>query len=318
MIISRFVESEIERLREKSSIKRLNITLFGGEPLIAKEELLDFCVKMDEIANSYHCRPSFFMVTNFTLVDEGVIEMIRRFNMDVQVTIDGGRDLHNSRRVRKDGSGTFDCILNNIKKCYERGLKDHIQVRINVDEKNIDTVDDVFKLVQPYVRTIYLAFLESFEGRNDSFKSCFHETGYSRMVVDKIAPISKQNGFPIMRPFGKRSPCYFNQENAFFVDSKLDVYKCDLMIGYPKGKSGRIDNNGTFIPSPTYYKQMNYTPGNFSVCRNCTLLPVCGGGCPAREYVRNKRCDGSFHNNCEVTKEGLILLLKGYIDGLYE
>ena len=114
MIISRFVESEIERLREKSSIKRLNITLFGGEPLIAKEELLDFCVKMDEIANSYHCRPSFFMVTNFTLVDEGVIEMIRRFNMDVQVTIDGGRDLHNSRRVRKDGSGTFDCILNTL------------------------------------------------------------------------------------------------------------------------------------------------------------------------------------------------------------
>ena len=98
----------------------------------------------------------------------------------------------------------------------------------------------------------------------------------------------------------------------------MDVYKCDLMIGYPRGKSGKIDNDGNFIPSPTFYRQMNYSPGIFTECSNCMLLPVCGGGCPAREYIRNKRSDGCFHKNCEVTKEGLIILLKGFIDNLYE
>lgn len=316
--ISRFVENEIKPSSDRNDIKRLNINLFGGEPLIAKKEVIGFCQTMENLAKKYNCVPGFSLVSNYTLVDEDVIAMIKRHNMDVQVTFDGDKALHDSRRIRKDGTGTFELILDNIRKSCEHGLKDNIQVRINVDEKNIDSVDDVFELVHPYARTAYMAFLQGFEGKNDSFRSCISETAYSKMIVDKIAPISKRHGFPIMRPFGKRSPCSINRVNTYFVDLNLNVYKCDLMIGYPHGKSGTIDNSGSFHPSPAFYRQMSHSPAVFEKCRNCMLLPACGGGCPVKEYVRNKRDDGHFHYNCEVTKDGLITLLKGYIDSLYE
>ena len=52
------------------------------------------------------------------------------------MTIDGPKDVHDSRRISCDGKSTFDLLISNVNKLIDSGLD--VIVRINVDKENIN------------------------------------------------------------------------------------------------------------------------------------------------------------------------------------
>ena len=60
---------------------------------------------------------------------------------------------------------------------------------------------------------------------------------------------------------------------------------------------------------------MAFTPRNFPECIKCKLLPLCGGGCPAKKYINTNRTNGRFdQKNCDMSEDNLIEYLKFYVD----
>ena len=60
---------------------------------------------------------------------------------DIQVTIDGPKEIHDKRRIAKGGKGSFDDIVESIDVTVEAGI--HISLRLNIDDMNVNYINQI-------------------------------------------------------------------------------------------------------------------------------------------------------------------------------
>lgn len=313
--VLKFVKKQIQKSsKDGHPIRVINASIFGGEPLVAKDITIKFCDTIYEIAQTNGCKTNFLLTTNATLIDREVIELIRKYNIGIQISIDGNKELHDKSRIRHNGSGTYDCIVGKLKELNDSGLKKNVIIRINTNKENINVVEDVIRDVKPYANEIYCGFLSEFKGYNDGYSSCLSFKQYSDVLTKDLYPLYQKYGIRIYRAFGKMSPCNICMENRFVIDNKLDVYKCETLINQQDAKVGTIDLDGNIHFNNNYYKQMAISPLRSKKCLDCRILPYCGGGCVGKAYVNKNKRDGNFDcYECTVTEKDLLTFIKDYI-----
>lgn len=317
--ILKFIFKKIKQSQYDIPISKLRILLFGGEPLICKNELLYFCNHVSEIVRNFNIDVEYSMVTNLTILDIETIQLIKKYKIITQVSIDGTADEHNKRRIYKNGKGSYEIIINNLEKLAKNGLKDFVTIRINIDEANTENANEIFRSLKKYSNDIYFGILRSYKGFNDDYnQNCFQGDCIDRIATNKLHDIYVNNGFEIPQKFGKKSPCSLNAENRYIIDNKLNVYKCDLLINHPECRIGYINEIGDFIIESNFYNQMAFSPFLFEDCLKCKFLPLCGAGCPAEKYLEKQRNDGNIlYKNCSYTETCLKSYLIDYIKRLY-
>lgn len=109
---------------------------FGGEPLLAaaRPAIENFMNRARELSPV-----RFTAITNATeldayggLIGPGGIEWL-------QITVDGPPEEHDRRRIRTDGSGSWDAIARNITFVLDQGAT--VSVRMNIDRTNIGQLE---------------------------------------------------------------------------------------------------------------------------------------------------------------------------------
>lgn len=316
-----FVKQKIENPEPGIFIKRVACSLFGGEPLLCLKELKYFCEGITSLASQNNLELIFSMTSNFTLVNDEVLEFIRKYNITTQVTIDGTRDEHDTRRISKDGKGTYDIILHNLRKANEAGLKELISIRLNIDTQNLLTSEEALLAIKEYAGFVYFGLLHSYNDINKGFKhDCLKEQAEQEALTQKLYPLLEKYNLYCPYMFGKKSPCVLSCQNKYVIDCNLDVYSCGSLLGHKKARLGYLKSDGTFHREPQYYEQMNYSPFNFEKCRNCKWLPMCGGSCTAASFLADNE-----HNLakivspvCAVNEDLLNIQLRRYVDHLAE
>jgi uncharacterized protein len=258
------------------------------------------------------------MTSNLTLLDVDLLALIKKYSIHIQVSIDGTKTQHDTHRIYKNGKGTYELIMKNLRWLNENSLKDYITIRLNIDKSNLKNADEIMRAVYTYSNDVYFGFLDTFKGFNDMFsENCITNEVYPEVVSQKFNEIYKKYGFPLPQPFGKMTPCSLCCENKYFIDYRLDVYKCEMLLNQPVARAGQLADDGAFIPSAGFYSQMNHSPRRFEECMECKLLPLCAGGCVGKAYIANEKKDGILdEKRCLFTEETLITYLKSYIEGV--
>jgi len=307
-----FVSNTIEdSFTSGATITKIYTHLYGGEPMIQKASSIYFCDGITNIAKKYNCEIFYSMTSNMTLLDDEMIKLMKKYQIYVQVSIDGTKEQHNKRRIFKDGSGTYDIILKNLQRLQEAGLKECVVIRLNIDKDNLQDAERIFTTVREYSNDVYFGFIDSFKGYNDLFSSqCISNDIYPEVVSQTFNDIYQKYGQPTSLSFGKMSPCALNSENKYFIDTFLNVYKCEMLLNQQENKIGYIDNNGQLIKTAGFYNQMNRTPQKFPECITCKLLPLCAGGCAGKAFFNTGTINKS---HCMFSEEALIVYLKDYI-----
>jgi uncharacterized protein len=102
-------------MRQRGKIT--DIKFFGGEPLLNVPVIEDLCQYVNSLheAGTLQRLPSWKLVTNGTVMNSCVAEVIRQFGIRVTVSMDGPQDIHDQLRVYADGRGTYDDIIKNIR-----------------------------------------------------------------------------------------------------------------------------------------------------------------------------------------------------------
>lgn len=316
--IIEFTKDRIEQSQKAMPIRALEVSLYGGEPMLAKKELRYFCEKMKTIAQKYKLPIYYDMVSNLTLLDDDMIALIQDYNMMIQVSIDGIKEQHDVRRILPNGQGTYDKIIKNLETLLKKDLKDKVIIRLNVDAENIQKSKELFSIMKKYSNDIYFGTLTTYKGYNEQYdKACLDTNCISALLLDTHS-IYKEHNLPIPQKFGKKGPCSLNCENKFMIDCYLDVYKCDLLINHPECKVGKIDLDGRFIANENYFKQLCFSPFNDSKCQGCKFLPLCAGGCPAKAYINRQKTNAELTCNCEFDEEQLNACLIDYVQRMVE
>lgn len=128
-------------LKANPKIRYLTITLHGGEPTCnwdivpyAMEQFLTIATK-----NNAELRTG--IVSNGYLLTPEKANLLARYNWHrFQVTIDGPQEVHNSRRRMPNGRDTFTPIVDNIKYILDHDLLHAVDVRINFDKSNVESI----------------------------------------------------------------------------------------------------------------------------------------------------------------------------------
>ncbi len=91
----------------------LNLGFYGGEPLL-EYDLIKQCVNyIQEKAEGK--KVTFNITTNATLLNEENIKFFMENNIDIMISLDGPKEIHNKNRVfAANGRGTFDVIVEKL------------------------------------------------------------------------------------------------------------------------------------------------------------------------------------------------------------
>lgn len=285
----------IEKTLKKRDFHAFMLGLYGGEPLLAYNQCVQLMKGAFKICNEHNTPCEGNIVTNGVLITKEVVDdLLRPYCSMVQITLDGEREVHNKRRMFKDGGGTYDIILDVIELMKDAGID--VEVRLNVDKENAHTFGALFKeLVDRGLNSVPVSpgwvhppdEKRSGEGCAGYGHHCFsHEemADFEECIYEQMDELKITHESPRL---SKHNPCTFDREDAYLVGPYLDLYKCWEFIGQKEKKVGYIDETGEMIFNYEFYEQMSRNPFNFEECRTCAYLPLCGGGCAARAYLEN-------------------------------
>ena len=97
----------VKFISSNEQAKQLTVTWFGGEPLLEFKRIVSLTKKMQALNLDYQAD----MITNGYLLTEKVVAMLPSLSISsLQITINGMKAVHDSRRCLKLGAPTFDRI----------------------------------------------------------------------------------------------------------------------------------------------------------------------------------------------------------------
>lgn len=278
---------------KKSKMKVKEIVLYGGEPLLPNNQ------SNIKIVLEY----AYFNDINVRIITNGVnlpiyYDLLSKYKSilkQILVTIDGMENTHNLTRVFYDGSGTFSSIVNGIEKVDEIGIP--LALRINIGRSNHQDLDEILlsRLFRKYSSYV---FLVENNLELDSIVDNLSDDEQATAILRAYKLSCINHKIHIGEPFIKRLiqvlfseeyvyPAFDNcgLESIYLFDANKEVYCCTEAGENDKFKRGRIDN----FESYKYKRRPTFLDNE--LCQNCSISPICGGGCAlSRKKSDNGDC----------------------------
>lgn len=300
--------------KRKEGLEELNVSWFGGEPLMAKEVVWSLSKRMINFCEKNNIKYSANMVSNGALIDEITARNLEEYKIKtIQITLDGNEGIHNKKRKCLVGNG-YRKIFNSIGLLLKTDIK--VNIRINIDKTNINEIDDMLsdlKVLNDYKKlNIYFAQVSPYTDACKSIESsCVQDQDFSDIQIELNEKIEKMGfDYDWSKLYPKCRRCYCGAEvsNSFLVDQVGDLYKCWHDIGTVENSICNIvdankDDNLILI-NKNFTKWIEHTPFIDNKCRECAFMPSCLGGCPYERVIKGTkgRCDRYKYNFEKIVK----------------
>jgi len=321
------VQNSVVRFIEKTisvfNIKHINISWYGGEPLMAIDIISLLSNSIIEICDSNNIIYNASIVTNGYFLTPKVIELLVRNRIKrIQVTIDGGPDTHNSRRPNKNGGPTFDRIMNNLKNFNNTNIL--VRIRINVDKENFCDYKQVIESIKLSTNENskiipYIALVEKYDNTTYDEKSCLSLSEFANIKIEFDEYLSgslNNNGFGIYT-MRKTTFCGADTFFNYVIDADGFVYSCWIDLGDKSLSMGQIHEiKGNDVKNAIRLRYLSYDATTDKKCLLCKLLPICMGGCPRKKRTSLERCSESIYSLEQQLKQTAtrIIKMRSYIN----
>ena len=136
-------------LNERKAGDRVQLTFLGGEPLINRKDIRTATQYAQQKADEREINIGFSITTNGTLLTEDDAAFFENYGFAVTVSLDGNKSEHNALRPMKNGSGSYERIIEKIQPLLERQRKMQVSARVTVTPRNMNlaaTLDDLIAM----------------------------------------------------------------------------------------------------------------------------------------------------------------------------
>lgn len=278
-----------ERNLRRHKPPEARITLYGGEPLLNRALLFHVIPKARAIEWDRARAPLEIMVfTNGIVYDADVTELYRSHRVTVGISLDGMQRHHDTARVRLDGSGTFQRVVESYHRYKEAGLSLGVSCTIgkhNVNE--LPAIADYFINVLKVPAVQLQTPIMMPDDKNQYYVQMEDAADSTLAAFKKFREAGIEEGLALRRI-------------SAFVERKVHRRDC-LAVGgelavSPDGTIGPC-HNATAAPNAPFRgnvldpacapeNQSNFAewharmPLNMPGCHGCSFIGLCGGGCP--------------------------------------
>jgi len=310
--------------------KQLVVDFYGGEPLEKVEVLkaiVGYCrQKEKEHDVSFH----FLLATNGTLLKPSVAKDLIDSGVQIAVSIDGPKNIHDNNRPYENRKGSFDAIAENLK-----NMPDHVKKRLVGRTTVTPFFSDMVALYEN-LRNLGFERVELFESEDACHKITPQREGvffrtdqeyqklfkeYERLAllyIDEVAEgfLDYRKTF-FNRFFKLMQKLYYNHEvsggcpaakGQIAVSGDGNIYPCTSFLGVERFNLGNVHKGIDKVKYNAFIKTINR---RFDFCRDCDLFSVCRttGSCLNMNYYFNSDLAIPYQRSCELFTEKLKLAM---------
>lgn len=285
-----------------NEILNVNLSWFGGEPLLETKMVIEFTKKVKELCEEFNAGFSSTITTNgYVLTLPIAKKLIDAGISTFSITLDGYE--HDKMRVLKNGKGTFDKIYKNICDILNNELPVNVSVRCNVSANDFDfSFYDKFKQFRENNRLFLYArpVGQWSEARLHHVNTVSAESVFRTLKkhVNYIKKIGLNHFDEFLNAKEFSNVCYASYKNSFVFRANGDIVKCTLNLDDINNKVGKINLTQERIEIFSEANQLWINSELGDKCRKCDKLDKC----------LNKSCP--FNKN----KNGLKVFCPNFLD----
>lgn len=311
--VARWAEERLDALRPES----FALTFFGGEPLLNLPVMYFLAERLWNSCETRGVRMLVNIITNGLLLTPDVVDRMAPYGLNgVKITLDGDRDMHNKMRPLRGGQGTFDKIVNNIRRVAG---KCRISIGGNFDEESVDTYPALLDFLReqefadkltrvafkPVIRAArveppsplpasnkFIALTAVGSDTKPLNGTCMTSAGGGTSICDNCNFIDEKMSFlreeTMKRGFATvdgvhMGPCEIHRKHAHTIGPDGAIYACPGFTGDPRMSTGHIDGRQEAWRQ-TAAARFDALAA-WTQCDDCAFIPVCAGGCTVAAHT---------------------------------
>lgn len=232
----------------------LELAWFGGEPLLAGENLIAVQTAAHVLSREHDFRLIGSMTTNATLLTPHFDTLASHGLHDFQITLEGPREMHDVTRVNANGTPTFDTIWSALAQMRDSAHDLAVTIRLHYRPDEwmrlsdlIPQIDRTF-LCDPRFRLL-LYPLQRWGGESDGDVPLATEDDYAAIEEVLRGWVSVENAGQVSSPHladacSTCALCYAAEANAYTISPTGQIGKCTIMQG-GKNAIGQLERDGT-------------------------------------------------------------------------
>lgn len=289
----------LDFIKSHTKAKWLQLMWYGGEPLLGIKIIERFLSKIDTLGDIKLAGHS--LVTNGTFLDSGHWPIFKQVPLsNIQITLDGNKQTHDKRRVRHDGTGTYDLIMRNMVLFANEFPEVNMSVRVNVDRNNCDEFMDVYDSVKEALPEkknlhIYPGILHGCSMGKPGSPFLLHKetaelmNGYMR------------KGYPVGYPDLACRGCTATRMSGYVIGPNGELYKCWEDVGKASEVVGNIFDHKYTNPYILEDYVLKGSHVSNKECIDCKLFPICSVDCARRRL--DNLLKGMHYGLCSIYKD---------------
>lgn len=240
------------------------INFHGGEPLLAADSIRNIISECNRIG-----RFSYSLTTNGTLVNDSIIDELKKNHVYVSLSIDGTKEIHDLNRKKYDGSGTYDVAIKSLKALQKKNID--VRVRMTITPVTVSSLyDSVISIAEMGAGTI-VAMIDLYDDRwTDNLLDVLQEQLI--MIHAKLKEMEKVE-FAFYSDFKRRKKgsCDGGITN-FNISVDGTIYPCSCTVNDKDHMIGSVFNG---IDENLLHKQKVYYDKRNVTCTGCKNEYAC-------------------------------------------
>lgn len=309
-VMPQSVQNSVFKFIKQNSehLKRINITWFGGEPMLGFnviKRISDRVIPYADIRGIYY--ESMIVTNGYYLTVEKLAELyLRRVKM-IQITLDGSLEQHNKLRyVKATGEGSFETIIKNIKN-YIDEFPINTTIRVNIDKRN---KNDIINLINNLSEaglgnkrlSLYFAPIECSTSACRNISDITLEQQEFAEIEYNLYQLAYSKGLcQASLPYRMVGLCGATKPKGLVIVPNGDIHKCWETVSFPDKRIGTIKNED-FVSKDLVEKWESWNPFKYEECRNCVILPNCCGFCAYKFLYKSEFGGNSTAKPCPSLK----------------
>ncbi len=291
----------------------LEVDFFGGEPLMNFEVVKQLVGYGRSIEEKYDKKFRFTLTTNGVLLNDEILEFANKEMSNLVLSIDGRKEVHDLMRPFRGGQGSYDAIVDKLKKAADSRDQMNYYVRGTFTRNNLDFSEDVKHLAelgfeQISIEPVVAEPTEDYAIREEDIPVILEQ--YDRLALYLLDRKKKGEGVNFFHFMIDLSggPCVAKRLSGcgsgteyLAVTPTGELYPCHQFVGKSEFKLGDVYTGVTNTKVRDEFKLCNVYAKE--KCRDCFAKFYCSGGCAANSYNFSGDINGAYDIGCELQKK---------------
>jgi uncharacterized protein len=296
----KLLASWIRNTIKGNSVKTVDITFTGGEPLLN----FNVIAELVELLSELDIEITYGLITNGYFLNHDILQFLDDHRFMVQLSFDEDSVMHNQLRRYKN-SGTFNIILNKIVDIVNNYPRIKCNVRVNIVDAAPKHIEDLINEMKDRISDseslfLYADFLDVLKP-----SSLIIDKSQKWKLMTSFLWMASNAGFKIVESITSGANCMAKSKLAYTVGCDGNIYKCYSLVGVDEFIVGNISTS--ICGGNT----------NDEICtKDCIYKDMCNGGC----YYKGLLDNGKFGKFCEydyIDKVNKFLFLNEVLDDTY-